>query len=155
MLSFLRSFYYLVFHPTQSIKIFRNNQDDRDEVQRQIQAKKGGYKRQTSCNLWMNQGRVLHPRPAVPAITSTHSCSEVNMLQHIVSPGMHSDKPPTGKSSPKNGNPKKKTLFSSLTKSSPSSKSSVESHEKYIPTNPEDEIDRSATGDTLIQYCDC
>lgn len=87
----------------------------------------------------MNQGRVLHPRPAVPAITSTHSCSEVNMLQHIVSPGMHSDKPSPGKNSPKNGNQKKKTAFVSLFGTS--TKSSVESHEKYIPTNPEEIMD--------------
>lgn len=90
----------------------------------------------------MNQGRVLHPRPAVPAITSTHSCSEVNMLQHIISPGMHSDKPSPGKGEkagcPKNGN--KKTLFNSLVKSSPSNKSPVESHERYTPTNPDDMI---------------
>ena len=52
----------------------------------------------------MNQGRVLHPRPAVPAITSTHSCSEINMLEHIISPGMHSDT----KHSPKNGSGRKK-----------------------------------------------
>lgn len=96
----------------------------------------------------MNQGRVLHPRPAIPDITSTHSCSEVNMLQHIISPGMHSDKPSPGKNnSPKNnGSSKKKSLFNS-TKSAPLTKSSEESHEKYIPTDPDEVLQRSIAGD--------
>lgn len=95
----------------------------------------------------MNQGRVLHPRPAVPAITSTHSCSDVNMLQHIISPGMHSDKPSPGKNSPKNGSGshKKKALFGKS--STPLTKSSEESHGKYIPTDPDEILQRSIAGD--------
>ncbi|XP_053200341.1 XK-related protein 4-like [Panonychus citri] len=65
--------YYLLFHPSEDIKLYRNRDLDQDETDRQQCARLGGYKRQSHNGLWTTQGRVLHPRPAVPTALSSSS----------------------------------------------------------------------------------
>lgn len=56
--------YYLYLHPSGNIKVWRNP-EDYEEDSRKVHARRGGYKI-NMYGLWTTQGRLLHPRPAIP-----------------------------------------------------------------------------------------
>ena len=66
--------YYLWFHPTGAIRVWRRRvpEDTSDTLnfRGDENGKKG--KKQISSSIWINQGRVLHPRPAVPTMSSSN-----------------------------------------------------------------------------------
>jgi hypothetical protein len=67
--------YYLYFHPTGAIRVWRRPKQDEGSDTVDLKAEELGKKgkKQISSSIWINQGRVLHPRPAVPNIASSNN----------------------------------------------------------------------------------
>lgn len=63
MLIYQKVIYYLYFHPSGGIRIFTGVNGP--VIRRRSEARN---KVQVSSQVWINPGRVLHPRPAVPNI---------------------------------------------------------------------------------------
>ena len=69
--------YYLYFHPTGAIRVWRRRTPDAGSDTVDLRSEENGRKakKQISSSIWINQGRVLHPRPAIPNISTNQSTS--------------------------------------------------------------------------------
>lgn len=69
--------YYLKLHPSGNIVFWRSEQEEEDIVNQSLR-RRGGYKRQIQNGLWTTQGRLLHPRPAVPTTLSDSKLKQIS-----------------------------------------------------------------------------
>ncbi|KAI1288350.1 XK-related protein 7 [Halotydeus destructor] len=76
--------YYLLFHPTRSIEVCRKLNYSQQSIDQQEARRVEGYKPQMNSGLWTTQGRVLHPRPAVPTPTLRTASSEANLVRSLI-----------------------------------------------------------------------
>ena len=83
--NFCQAIYYLKAHPNGSVKVWRTQEDQ--EATKNKSQKRNGYKRELRNGLWsiqgrLIQGRLLHPRPAVPTIPNNESKNSSLKMNH-------------------------------------------------------------------------
>lgn len=77
--------YYLLLHPSGKIKVFRNRSVDKVEKNK-LEARKDSSNQEMKSGVSINQGRVLHPRPAPPTLPSTKKSKNSNHNSSSFSP---------------------------------------------------------------------